>query len=213
MRPTIFLLLATLTAGNLQAQLPTRSLWDKVTSSKPSLAHPSTLRPTAPQNSFQLVRRAQGDPEIISTTPQGTLFDNTYNSSSAFYQTPFGMAMETTMDGNTVSIDVPQYLGPDMIHGYHLYAFGDVSEIEAGEDGRPQEHTYLGHHLSFSYDSSDASFSSDSVLVLNMGKRNSITSTVTAVRSSALMRLRPVSLPGPSFSTTWLIRRRMATVA
>lgn len=352
MRQTVFLFLVILTTGHLQAQPLTRSLWDKTATSESMQARPSALRPTAPQNSFKLVHRAQGDPEIISITPQGTLTDNTYNSSSAFYQTPFGMAMETTMDGtigayvkdaegnyyiknpiskirtdtwikgklkgdtiyfetpqclmmsenkgdrqayyvynmmlnenqtnfipdtlqrsvkfiiegdklrqvspgimglttqagawtgfgdydivicpqndvatgtpdgvefkpyvlsydnsygtrsgvkcsvglkdnmfylrdlcnemgancinghvdgNTVNIDMPQYLGPDMEHGYHLYAFGAVSEIEAGEDGRPQEHTYLGNHLSFSYDSSDASFSSDSVLVLNMGKRD-----------------------------------------
>lgn len=336
--------------GSAQAQ--SRLLQDPVATVEPAQAHPSGLRPAAPLNAFVSAKQEPGDPEIISTTPEGTLTDNTYNSSSAFYQTPFGMAMETTMDGtigayvkddtgnyyiknpiskirtdtwikgtlrgdtiyfetpqclmvseeqggrqvyyvynmrlndnqtnfipdsieksvkfvvdgdqlrqvspgimglttqtgawtgygdydliirpqddvatatpeevdfkpyvlsydnsygtrsgvrcsvglkdNTfylqglcsemgnncivgqldgtdVSIDMPQYLGPDMEHGYHLYAFGAVSEIETDDTGRPQEYTYLGNHLSFSYDASDASFTSDSVLVLNMGKRD-----------------------------------------
>lgn len=352
MRPTILLLLAAMAAGSAQAQLPTRHSRLTVSTPAPSAGRPSGLRPTAPLNSPKPARLEQGDSTIISDTPEGTLIDNTYNSSSAFYQTPFGMAMETTMDGtigayvkdgngnyyiknpiskirtdtwikgslrgdtiyfdtpqclmvmedqgsrkayyvynmklndnqtnfipdtlahymkfvdndgqlrqvsegilglttqtgawtgygdyditirpqddqatatpegvdfkpyilsydnsygtrsgvkcsvglkgnafylrdlcsemngncisglfdgNTVSVDMPQYLGPDMEHGYHLYAFGAVSEIAPDETGRPQEHTYLANHLSFDYDPSDASFTSDSVLVLNMGKND-----------------------------------------
>lgn len=99
MRPTILLLLAAMAAGSAQAQFPTRHSRLTVATPAPSAGRPSDLRPTAPLNSPKPARLEQGDSTIISDTPEGTLIDNTYNSSSAFYQTPFGMAMETTMDG------------------------------------------------------------------------------------------------------------------
>lgn len=349
MRTITIMMLTVLATGCVQAQNMARD-FGMQTLARPHQGWPSKLTPLAPLNNPKLVDPDQDAPTIISTTPKGSICDNTYNSSSAFYQTPFGMAMETTMDGNVgayvkddagnyyiknpiskirtdtwikgtlkgdtiyfqtpqclmvsedkeelkayyvynmtlnenqtnfipdsternikfvdeegvlrqvspgivglttetgawtgygdydivirpqydealarpddvefkpyilsydnsygtrsgvrcmvglkdnifyldslcsemgdycitgtlsgenVSIDMPQYLGPDMEHGYHLYAFGAVSETEPGEDGQPQEYTYLANHLSFAYNAEDASFVSDSVLVLNMGK-------------------------------------------
>ena len=97
MRPTILLLLAAMAAGSAQAQFPTRHSRLTVATPAPSAGRPSGLRPTAPLNSPKPAGLEQGDSTIISDTPEGTLIDNTYNSSSAFYQTPFGMAMETTI--------------------------------------------------------------------------------------------------------------------
>ena len=80
MRPTILLLLAAMAAGSAQAQLPARPSWEEAQATKPSMARPSGLRPTAPLNSPKPARQEQGDPNIISDTPEGTLTDNTYNS-------------------------------------------------------------------------------------------------------------------------------------
>lgn len=74
------------------------------------------------------------------------------------------------VNGNKMRIDMPQYLGADEDHGYHLYAFGGTAQMRMDEETqRTSEHIAMTQQLEFDINE-NGTISTDSLLILNLGR-------------------------------------------
>ncbi|MDY6206211.1 MAG: hypothetical protein SPI30_05625 [Prevotella sp.] len=77
------------------------------------------------------------------------------------------------INGNKLSIDLPQYLGPDVKHGYHLYAFSGTSTFTMDKETQQvSEYISMTRHLEFDINPENGTLSTDSILILNLGRNN-----------------------------------------
>lgn len=78
-----------------------------------------------------------------------------------------------TREGNAVTLDLPQYLGPDTLYNYHFYAFPGTMAMEYFDlfDMWVPTPKLSASPFVLSVDDATGQMASDSLLILNMGKQ------------------------------------------